>query len=96
MKLKWKIIVLFNIFFIFFVSFKILQPEDEDEDVWGDNPLPSSASREGRQLVKILEEKYMLRSEYCQADDDQWKIAADWVKPREIIPENAPKLGNIL
>lgn len=96
MKLKWKIIVLFNIFFIFFVSFKILQPEDEDEDVWGDNPLPSSASREGRQLVKILEEKYMLRSEYCQADDDPWKIAADWVKPREIIPENAPKLGCVL
>ena len=49
--------------------------------------------KERRQLLKVLEDKFLLNTEYCKAEQNPWKIAAGWVKDREVIPEEAPELG---
>lgn len=110
MKLKWKVIVIFNIFFILFVSFKILQPDIEEQGNVqrggnkhkkagrGANQLYTSSQKqeERERLLEVLGDKLLLKSEYCKANENPWKIAAGWVKDREIIPEVAPELGCVI
>lgn len=97
MKYEWNLFILVAVAFILIVSFQILQPGidvnyDEDEK----NRVVTSASSENKKVLKILEEKYMLKSEYCRAGEDPWTIAANWVSDREVHPENTPEMGCVL
>jgi hypothetical protein len=95
MKYEWNLFILVAVAFIVFVSFQILQPGiDESYDEYEKNRMVTSASSEKKKLLKILEEKFMLKSEYCRAGEDPWMIAASWVSDREVHPESTPEMGN--
>lgn len=94
---KWNALLFGAVIFIFFVSFKILQPDIEGNfDEALDFKPAKSPSSERQKLLQILEDKYMLKSEYCQAGQDPWRIAADWVSDREVHPEYTPEMGCVL
>ena len=97
MKLKWKVVITINVILILFVSFKIREPAIEQEnDGKGNYSVYTSSPTKlikTKPLLQTLEDKYTVQYENCTPDEDTWKIAADWVKDREIIPEYAPELG---
>ena len=113
MKIKARIILSAFILFIFYVSFKILEPEiketnpknpprefpDEIELPQKKNLPPAVVwvkdGKHNQTTVAIIEwlvSRYQLDWNR-ELSTSPWKIAAGWVKPREIHPDHAPQMG---
>lgn len=94
------------ILFIFYVSYKILQPEFGGQNVQDLDIYDTSTDRNEQQyvqlnvsvkirrsdVVKELKDKYRLDWEY-KLTESPWSVAQRWMSKEHVHPEFTPELG---
>lgn len=89
MKTKARFMFIFLITFVFFVSYKIIEP-DIVNDV---NPVELSEEDILRgQVIHELIEKFSVNYDY-KLNATPWNVARNWIQPHETYPEESPEMG---
>ena len=106
MRLKTRFIILGVIFSIFFISFKIIEPELEGyQDSkkapvdWENNDGDVHSTSKGAfndKKVKYLVDKFVKKYAVdwnMTVSGSLWNVPVQWINAREIHPEAAPEIG---